>query len=60
MKALLASLREGLLTALELIRFFVRRGRWWLSPMVVILLLFGILLLLAVASPLGPFIYALF
>jgi hypothetical protein len=39
---------------------FVRGGRWWLFPMIVVLLLFGMLLLLASATPLGPFIYTLF
>jgi len=60
MKALLNSLGEALRTIGEVLRLFGRRGRWWLFPMVVVLLLFGILLLLASATPLGPFIYALF
>jgi Family of unknown function (DUF5989) len=44
----------------ELFHFFGRGGRWWLLPMVIVLMLFGLLLLLASATPLGPFIYALF
>jgi hypothetical protein len=44
----------------ELFRMFGRGGRWWLLPMVMVLMLFGILLVLASATPLGPFIYALF
>jgi hypothetical protein len=44
----------------ELFQLFSRGGRWWLLPMVVILMCFGLLLLLASATPLGPFIYALF
>ena len=44
----------------ELFHLFGRGGRWWLLPMVAALMLFGLLLLLASATPLGPFIYALF
>jgi hypothetical protein len=44
----------------ELFHLFARGGRWWLLPMVVVLMLFGLLLVLASATPLGPFIYALF
>jgi len=60
MKALFTSLGEMFRTAGELLRLFARGGRWWLFPMIVILLLFGMLLLLASATPLGPFIYTLF
>jgi Family of unknown function (DUF5989) len=60
MKALFASLREGLGTIVELIRLFGSRGRWWLLPIVVVLIVLGLLLLLASATPLGPFIYTLF
>jgi hypothetical protein len=44
----------------ELFRLFGSSRRWWLLPMVVVLMFFGLLLLLASATPLGPFIYALF
>lgn len=60
MRALISSLGEGVRTIGELLRLFGRRGRWWLFPMVLVLLLFGVLLLLASATPLGPFIYTLF
>jgi hypothetical protein len=33
---------------------------WWLIPMVSVLLLFGLLLIFASASGVGPFIYSLF
>jgi hypothetical protein len=40
--------------------FFLRTNKkWWLVPILVILLLFGLLMLLTV-SPLAPFIYPLF
>ena len=44
----------------ELFQLFGRGGRWWLLPMLFVLILFGLLLVLASATPLGPFIYALF
>jgi hypothetical protein len=60
MRALLSSLRDVFRTIVELLQLYARGGRWWLLPMVVVLLLFGILLILASATPLGPFIYTLF
>jgi hypothetical protein len=60
MRALLSSLRDVFRTIGELLQLYARGGRWWLLPMVVVLLLFGILLILASATPLGPFIYTLF
>jgi hypothetical protein len=60
MKTLLTSLGEMFRTAGELLRLFLRGGRLWLIPMIVVLLLFGMLLLLASATPLGPCIYTLF
>ena len=60
MKALFTSLGEMFRTVGELLGLFVRGGRWWLFPMIVVLLLFGMLLLFASATPLGPFIYTLF
>ena len=44
----------------ELLQFLWRQRLWWLIPMIVVLLLFGILLLFAQSSPLAPFIYTLF
>ena len=44
----------------ELISFLWTRKLWWLLPMVVMLLMFGLLLVFAEASGVGPFIYALF
>ncbi|MGB8952236.1 MAG: DUF5989 family protein [Candidatus Aminicenantales bacterium] len=37
-----------------------KRKKWWLIPMVVILVLFGLLLVFATVSGVGPFIYTLF
>lgn len=44
----------------ELFRFLVHRRAWFLIPVVAGLLLIGILLILASATPLGPFIYTIF
>ena len=44
----------------ELLGFLWQRKLWWLIPMVVVLLLFGLLLVFASSSGIGPFIYTLF
>ena len=44
----------------ELLNFFVSNKRWWLVPMISVLLLFGIMLILAQSSAIAPFIYTLF
>ncbi|MBI5082083.1 MAG: hypothetical protein HZC38_06665 [Chloroflexi bacterium] len=44
----------------ELFGFLWRNKRWWLIPMVAVLLLFGVLLVFASTSGLGPLIYTLF
>jgi hypothetical protein len=57
-------LRESLLNRLgiagELLHFFWQSKVWWLTPMVLILLLFGGLLIFAQSSAVAPFIYTLF
>lgn len=47
-------------TLKELLHLFSRGGRWWLLPLLMILILFSLLMMLASATPLGPFIYTLF
>ncbi len=44
----------------ELFSFLWGGKRWWLIPMVVVLLLFGMLIILAQSSAIAPFIYTLF
>lgn len=44
----------------ELLVFLWQRKLWWLIPMVLMLLIFGLLLMLAQASSIAPFIYPLF
>ena len=49
--------RESLLT--ELWAFLKENKKWWLIPILVVLLLFGLLIILSGTS-LAPFIYTLF
>jgi hypothetical protein len=44
----------------ELFGFLGRSKRWWMIPIVTVLIVFGALLFLASSTPLGPFIYSLF
>jgi len=44
----------------ELLLFLWKRKLWWMIPMIVILVLFGILLVLTQGSAVAPFIYTLF
>ncbi|MGO9272291.1 MAG: DUF5989 family protein [Terriglobia bacterium] len=44
----------------ELLGFFLANKRFWLVPMIVVLLLFGVLIVLAQSSVIAPFIYTLF
>ena len=44
----------------ELLVFLWQRKLWWLIPMVIILVLFGLLLILTQSSAVAPFIYTLF
>ena len=44
----------------ELIQLLWQRKLWWMIPMILILVLFGVLIVLAGSSPIAPFIYTLF
>ena len=44
----------------DLWQFLRQRKKWWLLPMVIVLLLVGTLLILGSGSALAPFIYTLF
>ena len=44
----------------ELWEFLKVRKKWWLSPIIVFLLLLGLLIIFTQGSALAPFIYALF
>jgi hypothetical protein len=44
----------------ELWAFMKVRKKWWLGPIVLVLLLLGLLVVLTQGSALAPFIYTLF
>ena len=44
----------------ELLRFLWHRKLWWMIPMVVVLVLFGLLMIFTGSSAVAPFIYTLF
>ena len=44
----------------ELLVFFWQHKWWWLSPMILALLLVGVLVIFAQSSAIAPFIYTLF
>jgi hypothetical protein len=44
----------------ELLMFLWKRKLWWLMPVIIVLVLFGLLLLFTQSSAVAPFIYSLF
>jgi hypothetical protein len=60
MKNFIRSMTSNFGVVNELLAFLWKRKLWWLIPMVAVLLLFGLLLIFASASGVGPFIYTLF
>jgi len=44
----------------DLWNFLSERKKWWLWPVIIVLLLLGILLVLGVGTALAPFIYTIF
>lgn len=55
---------QAMLAHLEVVgglfSLLIEHKRWWLIPMVGILMVFGLLLILASTSGVGPLIYTLF
>lgn len=47
-------------TIKELFEFLKERKKWWLVPIVIMLLVLGTILVLAEGSVIAPFIYTLF
>lgn len=45
---------------IETWNFLKVRKAWWLTPIIIMLILIGILIVFAQSSSLSPFIYALF
>ena len=60
MKKFIRSMTSNVSVVGELMTFLWKRKLWWLIPMVTVLLLFGLLLIFAAASGVGPIIYTLF
>ncbi len=46
--------------AREFLAYMSARKKWWLAPILVVLLIFGGLLILAQGSAVAPFIYTVF
>ena len=44
----------------DMLGFFMQRKKYWLLPIVLVLLLFGALIVLTSGSAIAPFIYTLF
>ena len=44
----------------EFLQFLKQEKKYWLAPIVVVLVLFGLLLAFAQSSAVAPFIYSLF
>lgn len=44
----------------ELLAFLWHRKLWWLIPLLVVLVLFGVFMIFAGSSSVAPFIYSLF
>ena len=60
MKSFIRKMVVNLGVAGEVLLFLWQRKLWWMIPMVTVLLIFGLLLVFASASGVGPFIYTLF
>jgi hypothetical protein len=50
----------GILLASELWAFMRERKKWWLGPIVAVLVLFSALIALTQGSAVAPFIYTIF
>ena len=44
----------------ELLVFLWQRKMWWMIPLVLVLLFFGLIIVVGSATGVGPFIYTLF
>ncbi len=60
MKKFFRSMKSNFGVVGELLAFLWEQKLWWLMPMVTVLVLFGLLMIFASASGIGPFIYTLF
>lgn len=60
MRSFIRSMASNLAVAGELLAYLWKQRLWWLIPMVAVLMIFGLLIIFASASGIGPFIYTLF
>jgi hypothetical protein len=44
----------------EFWQFMKKRKKWWIAPIVIILIVLGLIMVLSEGSAVAPFIYALF
>ena len=44
----------------DMLQFFMQRKKFWLLPLVLVLLLFGVLVVMTSGSAIAPFIYSVF
>ena len=44
----------------DMLQFFIQRKKFWLLPLVLVLLLFGVLVVMTSGSAIAPFIYSVF
>ena len=44
----------------EFVDFLIERKKYWLLPIIIVLVLFGILIVLSQGSAVAPFIYTIF
>jgi hypothetical protein len=44
----------------DLFKFLMERKKWWLTPIVLVLVLLGVLIVLGGGTAVAPFVYTLF
>jgi len=60
MRSFIRSMVSNMSVVGELLGYLWKQRLWWLIPMVALLMVFGLLIILASTSGVGPFIYTLF
>lgn len=60
MRSFLRSMVSNFSVVGELLGYLWKQRLWWLIPMVALLMIFGLLIIFASSSGVGPFIYTLF
>lgn len=51
---------ERLSTVVEVLQFLHERRKYWLGPIIILFVLFGVLIVAGETSGLGPFVYPFF